>query len=256
MKWWLWIVLVGFKVSGLWFVVQTGYSAIGWGLFFTGGLIVMAHHLIPNFQGLCDVVTGYEGEGRTVWLTIDDGPDPSDTGRILALLETYNAKATFFMIGARAERHPELVRRVVEAGHTIGCHSFSHPKATFWFAGRRRVARELDRSIAVLAKAGAQVQLYRSPVGIKNISLRRCLRERGLTCVGWTLRSGDGLGKNPVSIIQHVLRRVRPGSIILMHEGENVAAAVRVSAIEGVLRGLQQKGYRCVVPDSTALRVR
>lgn len=248
MKFWLVVQLVLLKTLGLVLMFATEWMLLGGGIFLAGGFWVMAHHFLPRAQGLCDVVTGFEAEGRDVWLTIDDGPDPEDTPKILEALQRHDAKATFFMIGARAERYPELVRQVVAAGHSVGCHTYSHPKAFFWCAGPRRVARELDRCLAVLKAAGADVRLYRSPVGIKNIFLRRCLRERDLRCVAWTLRSGDGLGKQRDAIVGRVLNDVRPGSIILMHEGPTVAPAVRVAAIEGVLRGLSERGVRCVVP--------
>lgn len=218
-------------------------------VFFTGGGIVLAHIFMPRAQGLCDVVTDFVTDQKEVWLTIDDGPDAQDTPAILDLLKVHGAKATFFMIGERAARYPDIVEQVIAAGHSIGTHTHTHPMRTYWIAGRRRVCQELDHSLAVLNRPNQAVALYRSPVGFKNFFLRRALLERGLQCVAWTIRSGDGLGKDPAAIVARVERELRPGAILLMHEGGTVAPKVRVEAIRGVLEMLKREGYRCVLPD-------
>ena len=239
------------KVVGLSVLIGTDLNLLGCLIFFSGGGVVLAHTFLPRAQGLCDVVTRFKAEGREVWLTIDDGPDPEDTPAILEALAEHGAKATFFMIGNRAAKHPELVEAVLAAGHTIGSHTHTHPLSDFWMASRRRVERELDDSCAVLNAAGAAVQLYRSPVGFKNFFLRRALRERQLRCVAWTMRSGDGLGKDPVAIVARVERELRPGAILLMHEGASLAPKVRVEAIRRVLAMLKREGYRCVLPEAS-----
>ena len=83
-------------------------------------------------------------EARVVWLTIDDGPHPEDTPRLLEILAEYQARATFFFIGERAAQHPDLVRRVIESGHQIGNHTQHHRARTFWAAGPRRVRSEIS----------------------------------------------------------------------------------------------------------------
>lgn len=241
--------MVVLNTLGLGLALGTDWYLVGFILCFSGSGIVVAHLLIPHWQGVCEVIHRFDARGKSVWLTIDDGPDPEDTPRVLALLERYQAKATFFMIGARAEKYPELVCRVIAAGHTIGTHTHSHPMATYWCAGPQRVADELDRSLAALAVSQTPIALYRSPVGIKNLFLQRALRERGLRCVAWTIRSGDGLGRNPQKIINRVRHQLRPGAIILMHEGPRVASTVRITALEGVLEAIKTQGYRCVIPE-------
>jgi peptidoglycan/xylan/chitin deacetylase (PgdA/CDA1 family) len=210
--------------------------------------------MLPRAQGLCDTVTGFSTTGKEVWLTIDDGPDPVDTPQILEMLDTYGAKATFFMIGERASSHPELVRQVVERGHSVGNHTFSHPLKDFWCAGPGRVRRELKLTQDTLRRAGADTRLFRAPAGIKNLFLRSLLPSYGLRNVAWTIRSGDALGSNSGKIINRVLREARPGSIILMHEGESMRKSVRVESLRAVLHGLTKDGYSFVVPPEHALR--
>jgi peptidoglycan-N-acetylglucosamine deacetylase len=248
MKGWLIATVLMLKCAGLTLVLAMDLNLAGATVFMAGSFLLLWHHLYPRAQGLCDVVQDFIPAGREVWLTIDDGPDDSDTPQILDLLDQFDAKATFFMIGSKAAKRPDLVREVVARGHELGCHTFTHPLVDFWYAGRARVRRELDDSLQVLNRAGAKVRFFRPPAGIRNIFLRRCLIERNLTCIAWTIRSGDGTSKSLERVVGNVLFSVRPGAIILMHEGATVASAVRVEAIRRVLQGLQERGYACVVP--------
>src|SRR5262245_23501370 len=129
--------------------------AVGWGepavaltLWFGPDLLIGYHLFVPNAQGLVRMHRRFQPAGREVWLTIDDGPDPEDTPRLLALLAEHGARATFFVIGEKAERHPELIRDIVAAGHEVAHHTYTHPLASFWCAGPRRLARELDQTLA------------------------------------------------------------------------------------------------------------
>jgi len=191
---------------------------------------------------------------KEIWLTIDDGPDPEDTPRILDALDRQGARATFFVIGARARRHPELIRQIVERGHTVGCHSDTHPSATFWMASPARTEREVADGLASLRVAGVATGLFRPPVGIRNPFLKTALRRSGLRCINWSIRSGDCLTSDGEAVVAHVLRLAAPGSILLMHEGPSVRAPLRVRLIEATVAALQTAGYDCVIPPAEALR--
>jgi peptidoglycan/xylan/chitin deacetylase (PgdA/CDA1 family) len=249
MKWWLLAQCLFLKCIGLALLLWSDLIWAGWLIFFSGGVLVVAHILIPGAQGLCDVVTRFRPKGREVWLTIDDGPDPEATPEILDLLDVYNAQATFFMIGAKAEASPDLVAAVRARGHSIGSHTQTHPTAFFWAAGFARVARELDDSLAVLSGDNESVTLYRSPVGIKNLHLRSALKLRGLSCIGWTIRTYDTFVKEPALVAERVKRALAPGAIILMHEGKSVRADDRSESIRRVLEVLKAEGYTCVLPE-------
>ena len=191
---------------------------------------------------------------REVWLTIDDGPDARDTPRILDLLDLHRARATFFLIGDRAARFPELVREILRRGHEIGHHTQTHPLGGFWCATPSSVRRELDQGLATLAAAGAQPRWFRAPAGIKNLFLPRALTERGLRCVGWNVRSLDSISRDPAWVLARVMRQVQPGSIVLMHEGPPLDARVRVRALELVLNELAARKIDCVLPAPAQLR--
>jgi len=247
MKAWLLTLCLSLKFTGIAIVWMTDFALLGWLVFLAGGFLVVAHLVAPNLHGVCEAVSHFTPDNgqRAVWLTIDDGPDPFDTPKILGLLQEFNATATFFLIGQRAEQHPELVQAIREAGHEVGCHTYSHPTRWFWSMGATGVAAEIDRGLATL---GGDTTLFRSPVGIKNFFLRRILRERGLEYLGWSVRSGDGLRKNLDAITGTVRRRIFPGCIILMHEGPGVAPGVRVAAIRRVLDEATAQGYRFIRP--------
>ncbi|MDB6113910.1 MAG: acetyl xylan esterase [Lacunisphaera sp.] len=149
----------------------------------------LAYNLFAHqSQGLVRTHRRFATDRREVWLTIDDGPDPEDTPRILKLLAEHGAHATFFVIGEKAARHPALIDAIAGAGHEVGHHTHTHPIGTFWFASPARVSRELDGALAVLREAGEKPTRFRPPAGVKNLWLEAALRARGLTCIGWSAR--------------------------------------------------------------------
>lgn len=237
---------------GVWF--GTDRYGLGALLFFGLDAPILYHLLVPSAQGLGRVFTRFETDRREVWLTIDDGPDAEDTPRILDLLDRHEARATFFVIGERAARHPELVAEILRRGHEIGHHTHTHPVGTFWCATRARLHAELDRATAALAPAGARPRWFRAPAGIKHLQLDQALKARGLQCVGWTVRSGDCLGRRPEKVAAHVMRRLGPGMIVLVHEGDSVRPVMRVRAIALLLEACSARDFRCVLPTPAQLR--
>ena len=185
---------------------------------------------------------------REVWLTIDDGPDPEDTPQILALLAAHRARATFFVIGKNAAGRPDLINAITTAGHEVAHHTHTHPLATFWCASPGRVARELDAGLEALRLAGVTPTRFRPPAGIKNLWLARALRARGLTGVVWSARGLEHWPGDARAVASRALHRLAPGAILLLHEGPQVPAPIRVHAIRRVLVRLRELGYRCVVP--------
>jgi peptidoglycan/xylan/chitin deacetylase (PgdA/CDA1 family) len=210
---------------------------------------LLAYHLFaPHAQGLVRLQRRFATTRREVWLTIDDGPDPDDTPRILELLVAHRAHATFFVIGESAARHPDLIREITAAGHEVAHHTHTHPLAGFWCASPARVERELDAGLAALRLAGVRPTRFRPSAGIKNLWLAPALRARGLAGVGWSARGLERRSTEAETVATRVLHRVAPGAILLLHEGPLVPAAIRVTAIQRVLERLREQGYRCVVP--------
>ncbi|MBL9209764.1 MAG: polysaccharide deacetylase family protein [Opitutaceae bacterium] len=249
----LYLALAGKAIAAIlwWFAAQRTPAA--W-CFFAPDIFVLHALFAPAGQGLCRVHTRFATSRREVWLTIDDGPDEHDTPRILDLLDHHGARATFFVVGERADRHPQLIEAIVRRGHGIGHHTHTHPAATFWCATPARLAAELDLTLATLARAGVRPSWFRAPVGIKHLLLHRALARRELTYVGWSIRSGDCWLRAPEALAARVIPALHPGAIILVHEGPAVPAPVRVAGIARLLEELHRAGYTCVLPRADQLR--
>jgi peptidoglycan/xylan/chitin deacetylase (PgdA/CDA1 family) len=236
---------------GLW--ASTGSALLPAACFFGPDAWFLYHLFVPSAQGLCRVLTRFETGGPEVWLTIDDGPDPDDTPRILDLLDGHKARATFFLIGERAERFPGLVGEILRRGHEVGHHTQTHPAGSFWCASPRRLGAELADALAAFGRAGARPRWFRCPAGIKNLFLGPALASRGLQCVGWNARSFDTCSRDPAGVRDRIMRRVKPGSIVLMHEGPGLDPRVRVKALSLVLDALSAKRLTCVLPMAAPL---
>lgn len=222
-------------------------------LWFGPDLLLAYHVFVPRAQGLVRVHRRFTTPRREVWLTIDDGPDPEDTPRILDLLAAHAAHATFFVIGEKAARHPGLICAIAAAGHEVAHHTQTHPAASFWLASPARVRRELDAGLKTLRFVGVTPTRFRPPAGIKNLWLAPALRARELDCIGWSARGLERRPGDAETVATRVLRHVTRGAILLLHEGPRVPAPIRVEAIRRVLERLDELGYQCVVPGPEQL---
>jgi peptidoglycan/xylan/chitin deacetylase (PgdA/CDA1 family) len=165
------------------------------------------------------VVRGPRG-ARGVALTFDDGPHPTWTPRVLATLKKHGATATFFVVGRKAEEHPELVRAILDAGHTVGLHSYAHDRL-FALRRERRVRADLERGIEALEKVtGARPVLFRPPIGHTNPIIGRVVDDLDLVVVGWSIAGRDGVASARANdVIARVRRYLRDGAIVLLHDG-------------------------------------
>ena len=176
--------------------------------------------------------------GRRVALTFDDGPDPQRTPAVLDLLARQGVRATFFVVGARAEAHPELVRRMATEGHVVGNHSYTH-SWRFPLRSLGRTMEELRRTGEVLHRiTGRQPRLFRPPFGVTNPTIARAVRRLGLDPVGWSIRSLDTMGQSPERVAARILRRLHPGAVILLHD--RCAGSERLVGL--LVEGLRSRG--------------
>lgn len=183
-----------------------------------------------------------QGAGRRVALTFDDGPDPQRTPAVLDLLARQGVRATFFVVGARAEAHPELVRRMAAEGHVVGNHSYTH-SWRFPLRSLGRTVEELRRTGEVLHRiTGRQPRLFRPPFGVTNPTIARAVRRLGLDPVGWSIRSLDTMGQSPERVAARILRRLHPGAVILLHD--RCAGSERL--VELLVEGLRSRGLEPV----------
>ena len=181
---------------------------------------------------------------REIALTFDDGPDPEQTPRILDILAAQGAKASFFLIGARAARAATLVRRIAEAGHDLGNHPWSH--RSLWLSGPRETARQVrDGHDAIAEAAGAPPRFFRPPWGMTNLALFGELRALGTPCVFWTAQTEGRRPASPALQVERARRRAAPGTIFDLHDADGVpGAGARIAqALPAMLAMLAAEGY-------------
>jgi len=190
-------------------------------------------------------LTRGRGDRREVALTFDDGPDPAATPALLDLLKERSAPAAFFLVGERALAAPAVARRCALEGHLVGNHSHRHSVFTnFLFRGP--LLREIGTAqSAIAAAAGVRPRHYRPPFGLANHALAGAASALGLRVVGWDVRGLDGGRRAPDRVVRRVLRRARPGSVILLHDGGREPGPL-VETVRRILDGLAEKGLEPV----------
>lgn len=245
----------------VWYIVLAPFATLmllGFGLLggfwvlFLSHLILVVTTLIPSLQGFGPVMTSFDHEGNEVWLTIDDGPGPQ-TPAVLDLLDRFDAKATFFLIGERAMAAPALVQMILDRGNSIGNHTQSHPQFRFWRLGPRRLRREVDNFEETMAASGSPIPcLFRAPTGMKNPFLHPILAVRNLHLVGWSARAYDTRIKEAAKAAERLLRSANPGAILLLHE----CSPICIQTLEILLHNLTRQQIQCVIPRAEQLRTR
>jgi peptidoglycan-N-acetylglucosamine deacetylase len=187
------------------------------------------------------------GGASCVALTFDDGPDPVDTPKLLDLLRDKGVKATFFVVGKRADQHPEIVRRAWAEGHLIANHTWSH-YSLFCFLTPGRLRAEIERGTeSVRRSCGFRPRLFRSPVGLRHALLRPYLKDAGLEYVSWSIRTRDTLTWNSAALTRRILDRASGGDIILLHDRLPRGTRVMLEALPGVIDALRERGFEFVL---------
>jgi peptidoglycan/xylan/chitin deacetylase (PgdA/CDA1 family) len=213
-------------------------------------LLLLYPTLRPNVQWFGPVVTHFDTPRKEVWLTIDDGP-AGDTIAVLDLFDRRRVKATFFVKGILAAAQPELVQEILRRGHTLANHSHTHPAGSFWCSLPARIAREIDDCNRALAEVtGDTPRWFRAPVGLKNPAVHPALERRGMRLIGWTTRGFDAVVQDPERVVERVLPRLRPGAIIILHQGLDHSLRV----LDRVIDAVEKQGYAFVIPEEGQLR--
>src|ERR1035437_7523646 len=213
----------------------------------TGVMLYLLFH--PRNQWLVANRSQVE-RGGCVAPTFDDGPDPVDTPRLLDLLREKGVKATFFVVGQRADRHPEIVRRAWEEGHLIANHTWSH-RPLFCFLSPRRLRSEIERGNDCIERiCGVRARYFRSPVSLRHPLLRFALQRAGVEYVSWRIRSYDTIIENSAFLARRILSQVASRDIILMHDRLPKGTHVLFEALPGVIDELKERGFKFVLVGS------
>jgi peptidoglycan-N-acetylglucosamine deacetylase len=219
-----------------------GIAAVGGALIATG----MWGAYAPNSR-LFGPVVGRGPRQRVAFLTFDDGPNPGVTERVLEVLEREAVPATFFMVGRHVERHQETARAVARAGHEIGNHTYSHLK--LHRVGPRRAAEEIRRGHESIAEVtGVVPRSFRAPHGYRSPFVARAIAPFQYQVFGWTFGVWDTARPGAETIRSRVRTGLRPGSILLLHDGDGYDPLgdrwQTAAALQGIVTDVKAAGYR------------
>lgn len=216
-------------------------------------LLITACGLLPRNGWLGENITRLPAASadRGEWaLTLDDGPDPAVTPLVLDVLAQQKVRATFFCIAERARLHRDLVKQIVDAGHSVQNHSDEHPHS-FSLWGTRRIAEELTRAQRTITElTGTTPRYFRAPAGLRNLFLAPVLHRMGLRLVSWTRRGYDTRESDPARILARLEPALGGGAILLLHDGHAARGADGTPVVLTVLPQLlglaRRRGLRAV----------
>lgn len=177
-----------------------------------------------------------------IYLTFDDGPDPEITPPLLDVLQQHHIPATFFLVGKKAEHHPEIVRRISEAGHTIGNHSYNHIRLLFQSASEIQFQIQATDDI-LAAITGHKPSLFRPPYGKFGPNLLHVTAQTGHRVVMWNHSAKDYKRDATRKSIEARLQKIKPGNIVLLHDGIR-QSRLTLAALENALKGLRISGHQ------------
>ena len=219
---------------GLGLLAAPAYWPWALGIFGLNHLILTTAGMLPRSTLLGPNLTRLPATAiarREIALTIDDGPNPEVTPRVLDQLDTANAKATFFCIGRYARQHPALCREIIARGHQIENHGDTHSALFATFGMKRMRADILAAQNSLADITGRQPQFFRATAGLRNPLLDPVLASLDLKLASWTRRPFDTLTGDPDLVLKRLTHQLAAGDILLMHDGH----AARTSTGEAVI---------------------
>jgi len=169
-----------------------------------------------------------------VYLTFDDAPDAVQTPKVLDVLKQNNIKATFFCIGSKIVGNEQIIKQIIVDGHQIGNHSFRH-KNTFPLFSRKKMLADVELCQQTLKNIiGCEPTFFRPPFGVTNPHVAWVVKKTGLKVIGWTIRSYDTNAVNQQKIIDRIVRQLKSGAIILLHDRLNGSETLLQSLIDEI----------------------
>lgn len=217
-------------------------------------VVVTLYCLAPNYwlrNHSQHVIKRFKTSSLQVAITFDDGPNVHYTQKTLEILDFYQVKATFFVVGKNAVKAPEVVAKIAAKGHTIGCHSYNH--FHHWLLTPKLLTTDIARAKSILTQiTGKTVKYYRPPWGTFNIYTMAILKKMKLKPIYWSITSFYwNKNMTPKRIADNVLRQVRSGSIIVFHDNSHNKKALSntLEALPLVIESLKSQGYHFITLD-------
>lgn len=211
-------------------------------------IMCIAASFFPQSNFYLPVISRGRTGKNQIALTFDDGPSEQVTRKILDLLDTYQARATFFVSGVNTLKHPDIIKEIIARGHTVGNHSFHHNP--FLMLGRYKyLHEEIFRAQGLLRIMGVHALAFRPPVGIVSPKLPRVLDKLGMFCVTFSCRAADFGNRRITHLSVKILRKVKPDDIILLHDTQppkDQDRALLLSEIEKILQGLNARDLKVI----------
>ncbi|MEP7050703.1 MAG: polysaccharide deacetylase family protein [Pseudomonadota bacterium] len=205
--------------------------------------------LWPHCGMYGDAYARGRSDSRAVALTFDDGPHPVTTRAVLQILKAYDVRATFFLLGHKVEAHPEVVREIQAAGHTLGIHGFQHDHL-FCLRPARYALAQIQRTQRAIERAcGVTPTLFRPPIGFASHLTFRGAERASVRVIAWSVRSLDGLrSARSARVAQRVLAHLEDGAIILLHDAaeRDDFTPASISALPQILDAVRERAYRAV----------
>ncbi len=218
----------------------------------TAGFVLTLNAVLPENRFYGPVFSEIQTSEKLVALTFDDGPNPPYTGQILDILKERQIPATFFVLGHNVAQYPDLTRRIVAEGHQLGNHTYTH--VDLLKLDRNGVVEEIEKTNQVIAAAvGYAPHVMRPPHGFRDAVVMDIMAEYQLKVVEWSVASRDWLNPGAAVIADRTLRKVKNGSVILLHDGDGIAGrSPRTQTVEAtrlIIDRLLAQGYKFVTVD-------
>jgi peptidoglycan-N-acetylglucosamine deacetylase len=236
------VVLVAMFIADI-FIVISPWLYVGIVIVLISLLTWGAVSIQSNFY-LNSVCSG-DRNARSVSLTFDDGPHEEITPMMLDMLKRNNVKAAFFIVGARAEKNPEILKRIVAEGHMVGGHSYSHHFFFDLFSSDKMTSEMKKTSEFVFAATGKKMRLFRPPYSVTNPTLAKALKSMQYTSVGWSLKSKDTVIRDSNLLLNRLTSNLKKGDVILLHDTHPWT----VDAVEAFIHYLKDKDYSILPLD-------
>lgn len=200
---------------------------------------------VPNINIFSKATTKLN-DSKKIVLSFDDGPDPKVTPKLLDLLKKYNIKANFFVLGKKAEEFPNIIKRIVEEGHELCSHGYSHNKVHFM--RRDKFIKEIEDTEKIIESlVGRKPKYYRAPHGFIRYDLYRILKAKGYKLIAWSIGVWDTEKDiTPQKIIERIKDKIKGGDIILLHDGDESNLRPQYAMLESlpeIINMIQQKGF-------------